>query len=96
MPKVRNKPRRIIVEVDEEAESYRPPNVDYPVTKDELLYLYYDEQKSIREIARELGRGATTIRRWMDVYNIERRGYSQATITHYRKLRGENNDTTEN
>jgi hypothetical protein len=96
MPKVRNVPRRIIVEVDEDPESFRPPNVDYPVSRDELLYLYYDEQKSIREIAKELGRGATTIRRWMDIYNIERRGYSQATITHYRKLRGESNDTIKN
>ena len=96
MPKVRNEPRRIIVEVAEEPDRYSPPSVEYPVTKDELLYLYYDEQKSIREIAKELGRGATTIRRWMDIYNIERRGYSQATITHYRKLRGENNDTVEN
>jgi transposase-like protein len=96
MPKVRNKPRHIIVEVPKERDRYSPPSVEYPVTKDELLYLYYDEQKSIREIAKELGRGATTIRRWMDIYNIERRGYSQATITHYRKLRGENNDTIEN
>jgi hypothetical protein len=96
MPKVRNNPRKIIVEVDEEFTSFSPPNIDYPVSRDELLFLYYDEQKSIREIAKELRRGATTIRRWMDIYNIQRRGYSQATITHYRKLRGENDDTVSN
>ena len=96
MPKVRNNPRKIIVEVDEELTNFSPPNIDYPVSRDELLFLYYDEQKSIRQIANELGRGATTVRRWMDMYNIERRGYSQATINHYRKLRGEADDTTEN
>ncbi len=95
MPKVKNNPRRITIETVGDPDSFSPPRVDYPVTRDDLLIMYYEEQKSIRQIAKELGRGATTIRRWMDIYNIERRGYSQATIMHYRKLRGEENDTTE-
>jgi predicted transcriptional regulator len=95
MPTCKTKPRRIVVEVPEEELRSVPPIVDYPVSREELMILYYDEQKSIREIARELGRGATTVRRWMDIYQIERRGYSQATINHYRKLRGENDDTIE-
>ena len=94
MPRVRNNPRKIIVEVPEEDMRSVPPMVDYPVSREELMIMYYDENMSIREMAKELGRGATTIRRWMDIYQIERRGYSQATINHYRKLRGENDDTS--
>ena len=94
MPKVKNNPRKIVVEVPEEIRAV-PPTVDYPVSREELMIMYYDENMSIREMAKELGRGATTIRRWMDIYQIERRGYSQATINHYRKLRGENDDTVE-
>lgn len=95
MPKGYKNARRIVIEVPEEQERSSPPHVDYPVSREELMIMYYDENMSVREIALELGRGATTIRRWMDIYNIERRGYSQASINHYRKLRGEN-DTSEN
>lgn len=87
--------RRIVVEVEEEQLRSSPPVVDYPVSREELMIMYYDENMSVREIAQELGRGATTIRRWMDIYQIDRRGYSQASINHYRKLRGENDDTVE-
>jgi hypothetical protein len=95
MPKVHTNVRRIVIEVPEDAERSSPPHVDYPVSREELMIMYYDENMSVREIAAQLGRGATTIRRWMDIFNIERRGYSQASINHYRKLRGENEDLEE-
>ena len=90
MPKVTKNARRITIEVPEEARKLSPPRVDYPVSREELAEWYYDDLMSVREIAKKIGRGETTVRRWMDFYNIERRGYSQATINHYKKLRGEN------
>ena len=92
MPKCRTNPKRITVKLPDEVD-FVPPPMEYSITKDLLIELYYDEQMSVREIASELGRGATTIRRWMDRYNIPRRNYSDATITHYDKLRKEDDST---
>lgn len=87
MPTIRKFRKKITVEVPELLERLSPPQVDYPVTREELAEMYYDDLMSVREIAKEVGRGETTIRRWMDLFGIERRNYSQATINHYRKLR---------
>ena len=93
MPKIKKNLKRIVVEVDEEEEKFIPPRVEYPVTKDELIELYYDQQLSLNEMAEFYGRGETTIRRWMDKYDIPRRDWSQATILHYKKLREMKNAT---
>lgn len=94
MPTIRKFRKKITVEVPELLERLSPPQVDYPVTREELAEMYYDDLMSVREIAKEVGRGETTIRRWMDLFGIERRNYSQATINHYRKLREANADTS--
>jgi hypothetical protein len=94
MPKVKKNLKRIIVEIDEEEEKFIPPRVEYPVSKDELIELYYDKQLSTTEIAEYLGRGATTVRRWMDNFDIPRRDYSQATILHHKKIREIKNAST--
>lgn len=86
MPRCQKNPKKIRVELPDEVD-FVPPQMVYPITKEQLIDLYYDERMSVREIARELGRGATTIRRWMEKYNIPRRNYSDATITHHMKLR---------
>ena len=85
MPRVRTKPRVIRVEVDEQP--FTPPRVEHPVTKDELIRYYYEEEMSVADIASFLGRGKTTIRRWMEKYELPRRTYSDATILHYKKLK---------
>jgi len=95
MPTIRKTIRKITVEVPELLERLSPPHVDYPVTREELAEMYYDDLMSVREIAKEVGRGETTIRRWMDLFGIERRNYSQATINHYRKLRDTHADSTD-
>lgn len=87
MPKIKKSLKKIVVETNEEEEKFTPPRVEYPITKDELIDLYYDQQLSVHEIATLLGRGATTIRRWMDNYDIPRRDYSQATILYFKKIR---------
>lgn len=89
MPKCDKNLRVIKVDLPEEVD-FVPPRTVYPISKDELIYLYYDQQMSVREIAREVKMGATTIRRYMDKYSIPRRNYSDATITHYKKLREQN------
>ena len=87
MPKVRKNLQEIIVEVNDEEMQFTPPSVDYPVSKDELVELYYDKLMSLNEIAEYLGRGETTVRRWMEHHELPRRNYSEATILHYKKLR---------
>lgn len=87
MPKIRKNLRKITVKVNEEEVPFIPPQVDYPISKDELVELYYDKLMSIREISEYLGRGGTTIRRWMDYHDLPRRNYSDASILHYKKLR---------
>ena len=95
MPTCKKNIRRITVEVPEFIERLSPPQVDYPLSREELADMYYDELMSIREIAKRVGRGETTIRRWMDIYGIQRRDYSQATINHYKKRNEENDSTTD-
>ena len=87
MPKVRKNLRTIRVEVPEEVNNFFPPPIDYPISKDELIELYYDQLLSIAEVAEQLGRGGTTIRRWMEKYKLPRRNYSEATTVHYQKMR---------
>jgi hypothetical protein len=92
MPTIKKFRKKITVEVPELLEKLSPPQVDYPMSGEELAEMYYDDLMSVRDIAKQTGRGETTIRRWMNLFGIERRNYSQATINHYRKLREENDD----
>jgi len=87
MPKIKKNLRKITVEIDEGETPFTPPQIDYPISKDELVELYYDNLMSLNEIADHIGRGETTVRRWMDYYDLPRRNYSEATILHYKKLR---------
>jgi IS30 family transposase len=86
MPKCQKNVKTIKIDLPDEVE-FSPPPMVYQITKEQLIDLYYGDMKSVRQIASELGRGATTIRRWMEKYNIPRRNYSDATITHYDKQR---------
>ena len=86
MPTCKTKPRVITVEVEEER-VFTPPQVENPITKNELIRYYYEDMMSIADIASTLGRGETTIRRWMEKYELPRRNYSEATILYYKKMR---------
>ncbi len=91
MPRVRTKPRIITVEMEEDY-VFIPPEVENPISKEELIGYYYEDLMSIADIASTLNRGETTIRRWMSKYEIPRRNYSEATILYYKKIREKNND----
>ena len=91
MPRVNTKPRIITVEVEDY--EFIPPAIENPVTREELIQLYYEDLMSIADIASTLNRGETTIRRWMERYELPRRNYSEATILYYKKIREKNNDT---
>jgi hypothetical protein len=88
MPRVNTKPRIITVEVEEY--EFVPPEIENPISKEELITLYYDDMMSIADIASTLNRGETTIRRWMAKYELPRRSYSEATILYYKKMREKN------
>jgi IS30 family transposase len=90
MPKVKTRPKVIRVEYEEHP--FIPPTTEFPISKDELISYYYENEMSIADIASVLGRGETTIRRWMDKYEIPRRSYSDATITYYKKIREKKDD----
>ncbi|WP_245626064.1 HNH endonuclease [Haloparvum sedimenti] len=49
--------------------------------EDTLRTLYWDEGMSIPEVADETGSSATTIRKWMDHYGIERRDHADAAAS---------------
>ncbi len=89
MPRVRTKPRIITVEMEEDY-VFIPPEVENPISKEELIGYYYEDLMSIDDIASTLIRGETTIRRWMSKYEIPRRNYSEATILYYKKMREKN------
>jgi hypothetical protein len=86
VPRVNTKPRIITVEMTEDYE-FIPPEIENPISKEELIELYYDDLMSIADIASTLNRGETTIRRWMAKYELPRRSYSEATILYYKKMR---------
>ncbi len=90
MPRVNTKPRIITVEVAAEDYEFTPPEIENPISRDELIVLYYDDMMSIADIASTLNRGETTIRRWMAKYELPRRSYSEATILYYKKMREKN------
>ncbi len=89
MPRVNTKPRIITVEMEEDY-VFIPPEVENPISKEELIGYYYEDLMSIADIASTLNRGETTIRRWMSKYEIPRRNYSEATILYYKKMREKN------
>ena len=86
MPRVNTKPRVITIEVEEESK-FVPPRIENHISREELIIYYYEDMMSIADIASTLGRGETTIRRWMRKYEIPRRNYSEATILYYKKMR---------
>ena len=94
MPRIVKKRRTILIEPDEEF-NFTPPPVVYPLSKDDLIDMYYDQRLSLSEIAKKTGRGETTIRRWMDMYKLPRRNYSEATILYHMKLKGEDSEEEE-
>lgn len=85
MPRIKTKPK--IITVDWEEYEFTPPVIENPVTREELIQLYYEDLMSIAEIASALDRGETTIRRWMSKYELPRRSYSEATILYYKRVR---------
>lgn len=87
--RVKKNPRKIVVKADEDIQPFVPPQVYYPISREELIELYYEKRLSLREIAKITGRGETTIRRWMDKYKLPRRNYSEATILHHIKQKEE-------
>jgi hypothetical protein len=86
MPRVNTKPRIITIEMEGDYE-FVPPEIENPISKEELIGYYYDDLMSIADIASTLNRGETTIRRWMAKYELPRRSYSEATILYYKKMR---------
>src|SRR3989344_2601916 len=52
--------------------------LNFEITKDVLLRLYFDERNSIRRIAEELGVGKTTIEHYFAKYKINKRSKSEA------------------
>ena len=90
MPTIRTNPKVIKVEVPEERK-FVPPEIERPISRDELIKYYYEDLMSISDIASILNRGETTIRRWMDRYDLPRRNYSDATIVYYQKIREKKN-----
>jgi hypothetical protein len=52
------------------------------IQKDELSRLYYDDQRSMQEIAKHFGCSQNKIAYWMTQYGFERRTWSEATYIH--------------
>lgn len=55
------------------------------ITRKKLHQLYYLEKKTTRQVAKELGVGQTTIRRWMKKFGMIARNSSESRIKHPRK-----------
>lgn len=51
------------------------------ITKEELYDLYWNQELSTRDIAKKVGVGQTTIRRWLDKYEIKTRTSKEAKTT---------------
>lgn len=62
-----------MLEVSEEGEEIKPK-----ATKEELDHLYWDRGMTLDEIAKLYDVSERTVRRWMDMYGIERRDRSEA------------------
>ena len=53
--------------------------LNFDITKEAMLKSYFDENKSMRKIAKELNVGKTTIEYYFKKYKIQRRNKSEAT-----------------
>lgn len=67
-------PLDVSAEVEQRIEGSDQPHQDVWA----LYYLYHEEGKSLPEVADELGCTATTIHRWMEKHNIDRRNQAEA------------------
>jgi SOS-response transcriptional repressor LexA len=50
-----------------------------------LYHLYFVEKKSTRQVAKELGVGQSTVRRWMEKYGLIARNLSESRLKHLRR-----------
>jgi len=55
------------------------------ISREKLHQLYYSEKKTTRKVAKELGVGQTTVRRWMKKFGITARDPSESRRKHPRK-----------
>jgi len=61
------------------------------ITRKKLHHLYYLERKTTRQVAKELGIGQTSVRRWMRHFGMIARNSSESRIKHPRKSLSKNN-----